>query len=422
MSGPLANLTVVELATAIQGPAVGLYFANMGARVIKVEPPIGDGSRYHRGVNNELPEPVFQSQFLAMNKGKESVCIDLKAELGRKFVEALLEKADVLISNYRASALERIGLDLTDLNARFPNLIVGHVNGFGPRGPDADKAMLDGAAQARGGIANLTGNSGETSTLPGATIADHAGAMQLALACVTALHSRNTSGRGQVVRTSSLGAQLWLHMWELQHSFLTGNQLTRVGPHHPNINAPYGLYTTKDGVDFMFVTAMTDEAWTDLWVFFEEPDVLLIAEWDTPGKRLGSSGSKDGVADIRTRMKNAIALKTSTELETFFEEQPEIIWERVRDHESVRTDPQNIANNYVVDIDLPVVGKTATIGSLMEYSLTPTDDAVQLPPELGADTANVMTELGFDDGQVEFVETNVTNVRQGLLSALLGTD
>jgi|TARA_B100001123_G_scaffold444020_1_gene591710 crotonobetainyl-CoA:carnitine CoA-transferase CaiB-like acyl-CoA transferase len=422
MAGPLSNLTVVELATAIQGPAVGLYFSNMGARVIKVEPPIGDGSRYHRGVKNELPENIFQSQFLAMNKGKESVCIDLKTEIGRDFLEVLLGKADIFISNYRASALERIGLELTGLNARFPQLIVGHVNGFGPRGPDADKAMLDGAAQARGGIANLTGKPGETSTPPGAAIADHAGAMQLALACVTALESRHTTGQGQVVRTSSLGAQLWLHMWELQHSFLTGNQLDRVGPHHPNINAPYGVYTTKDAVDFMFVTAMTNDAWTNLWIFFDQPDVLLIEEWDTPGKRIGSSGSEDGVADIRMRLKNAVALKTFEELEAFFDEQPEIIWERVRDHEGVRTDPQNIANNYVVEMDLPTVGKTATVGTLMEYSLTPTDEAVQLPPELGADTASIMAELGFDDSQVEFVETNVTNVRQRLLSALLGTD
>ena len=211
-------------------------------------------------------------------------------------------------------------------------------------------------------------------------------------------------------------------MWELQHSFLTGNQLDRVGPHHPNINAPYGVYTTKDAVDFMFVTAMTNDAWTNLWIFFDQPDVLLIEEWDTPGKRIGSSGSEDGVADIRTRLKNAVALKTFEELEAFFDEQPEIIWERVRDHEGVRTDPQNIANSYVVEMDLPTVGKTATVGTLMEYSLTPTDEAVQLPPELGADTASIMAELGFDDSQVEFVETNVTNVRQRLLSALLGTD
>lgn len=313
MSGPLQGLTVVELATAIQGPAVGLYFANMGADVVKVEPPMGDLSRYHRGVNNALPPDAYGSQFVAMNKGKRSVQADLKTDLGEALMDRLLQRADVFVSNFRASALSRMGLDLDDLSARYPQLVVGHVNGFGPRGPDADKAMLDGAAQARGGIASMSGHLGETPTPPGVAIADHAGAMQLALACVTALHARVSTGRGQVVRTSSLGAQLWLQMWELQHSYLTGTQLEREGSHHPNIKAPYGVYMTKDGIAVLFVVAMTDEAWTDFWIFVDKPDALLMSEWDTAGKRIGMAGSDTALPEIRALVSEAFLSRTMAE-------------------------------------------------------------------------------------------------------------
>ena len=159
MAGPLEGVCVIELAVAIQGPAVGFFFSAMGADVIKVEPPMGDASRYHRGVNNTLPATALGSQFVAMNKGKRSVSVDLKTELGLKVMDRLLASADVFVSNYRASALARVGLELEEVTKRYPRLVVGHVNGFGPKGPEADKAMLDGAAQARGGCLLYTSPS-----------------------------------------------------------------------------------------------------------------------------------------------------------------------------------------------------------------------------------------------------------------------
>ena len=419
MSGPLTGLTVVELATAIQGPAVGLHFANMGADVVKVEPPMGDGSRYHRGVNNTLPSEVDGAQFIAMNKGKRSVVLDLHVEPGPQVMHALLATADVFLSNFRAAALARMSLDLDQLAARYPRLVIGHVNGFGPRGPDAAKAMLDGAAQARGGLASMSGHADSTPTPPGATVADHAGAMQLALGCVTALVARATTGCGQVVRTSSLGAQLWLQMWELQHSFLTGTPLSRDGVHHPNLKAPYGVYTTSDGVHILFVTAITNEAWSDFWIFADRPDVILLEEWDSPGKRLGAAGSGAGVPEIRTLVGGAFASKPWSDWEPFLNAQPELIWERVRDHADVQHDPQNAANDYVVDLELPLVGKTSTVGTLMDFSATPTPPPMP-PPALGAHTGEVMTALGFDAEAVDRVTEHAAETREAILAILRG--
>lgn len=421
MSGPLSGLRVVELATAIQGPAVGLHFANMGADVVKVEPPMGDASRYHRGVNNTLPGQADGAQFVAMNKGKRSVVLDLHAEPGPQVMHALLATADVFLSNYRAAALARMSLDLDQLAARYPQLVIGHVNGFGPRGPDAAKAMLDGAAQARGGLASLSGHPDATPTPPGAAVADHAGAMQLALGCVTALVTRATTGRGQVVRTSSLGAQLWLQMWELQHSFLTGVPLFRDGGHHPNIKAPYGVYTTSDGVHILFVTAIANEAWSDFWIFVDRPEVILLEDWDSPGKRVGAGGSDAGVKEIRALVRDAFASKPWSEWAAFLNAQPEIVWERVRDHADVRGDPQNAANDYVVDIELPHVGKTSTVGTLMDFSATPTPVPAP-PPGLGAHTGEVMADLGFDGDAIARVTRHAAETRDEVLAALLGDD
>ncbi len=420
MPGPLEGLRVVELAIAIQGPAAGLYFANMGAEVVKVEPPFGDASRYHRGVNYQtLPEDALGSQFLAMNKTKRSLALDLHTELGQAVMGKLLGSADVFVTNVRASALARMGLELEELPVRYPKLVVGHVNGFGPLGPDADKAMLDGAAQARGGLASMSGLPGQAPMPPGAAVADHAGAMQLALGCMTALFHRSATGRGQIVRTSSLGAQLWLQSWELQHSAITGVGLSREGSHHPNIKGPYGVYLCKDGVAVLFVAAMTDEAWTAFWIFHDQPEMLLDEAWDTPAKRLGFAGVDDGVAEIRERMRAAFASKTFAEFEEFIAGQPEIIWERVRGYDEVLTDPQNTLNDYVVDLDLAATGSTPTIGTLMHFSETPTERP-KAPPELAADTADLMGELGFSADDVEAVQTHCEAVKAEMYAAMLG--
>ena len=170
MPEPLQGVTVVEMTIAVQGPAAGLYLRDMGAEVIKVEPPLGDPSRYGRGRNNETPDGTMGPQYVAVNRGKRSVCVDLLTDLGLEALHRLLADADVFLTNFRLPALAKLGLDYESLHARYPELIYAAVNGFGPAGDDADKAMLDGAAVARGGLVRATGYPDRAPSVPGAGI------------------------------------------------------------------------------------------------------------------------------------------------------------------------------------------------------------------------------------------------------------
>ena len=141
MSSPLSHLRVVEMATAIQGPAAGLFLRDMGAEVIKVEPPVGEVNRYYRGANNTLPQEALGSQFISMNRGKQSVCLDIHTELGLLAVQRLIARADVFLSNFRETALSRMGLAYADMKSLNSQIVYAHVNGFGPEGSHQRKKL-----------------------------------------------------------------------------------------------------------------------------------------------------------------------------------------------------------------------------------------------------------------------------------------
>jgi len=415
---PLSGLVVVEMTVAIQGPAAGLYLRDMGAEVIKVEPPIGDPNRYARGVGNDTPAEAPGPQFVAVNRGKRSVCVDLTTELGSKAVHALLQDADVFLTNYRSAALERLGLGYADLQARYPDLVYASVNGFGPRGPDTHKAMLDGAAVARGGLASMTGFA-DAPLLPGATIGDTSGAMQLALGVVTALLARERHGKAQRGQTSALGTQLWLQQWELTHVAMTGARLQPVGAHHPNIRGPYGVYRTRDGGAIMLAQTMDAEAWDAFCIFAELPELAFDPRWQTPGQRLGEGVSDADSLEIRAKLADAFAARTAEEWDAFLRTQPEIIFERVRDWHEVLEDEQNLANDYIIAVDVPHVGQVRTVGNLVTLSETP-GSVKGGPPLLGEGNAELLSRAGLTLAEVETVTQQAVQAREAAFAALLG--
>jgi crotonobetainyl-CoA:carnitine CoA-transferase CaiB-like acyl-CoA transferase len=415
MNEPLAGIRVVEMTMAVQGPVASLYLCDMGAEVIKVEPPLGDPTRYMRGHDNETPEGTVGPQFVAMNRGKRSVCMDLSSELGLNAMLKLLETADVLLTNYRAPALKKLGLAYEQIHERFPRLIHASVSGFGPKGPDADKAMLDGAAVARGGLSAMTGAPEGPPMVLGAIIGDTAGGMHLALATMTALFARERTGKGQRVQTSSLGTQLWLQQWELTHTAMTGAALKRAGAHHPNIKGPYGIYPTSCGGAIMLAHTMQQEAWDAICVFGERPEYAFDARWNTPGKRLGEQITVADSDEIRTALREAFAHKTAAEWDDFLRSQPEAIWERVRDWHEVLSDEQNLANDYLNSIEVPQFGPTTVVGNLVTMSDTP-GRAPGSPPILGEANDDILAAIGLPPDEIAAIEAQATAAREEALA------
>ena len=417
MPEPLAGIRVIEMTLAIQGPAAGVYLVDMGADVIKVEPPLGDPNRLGRGVDNDLPMGTMSAQFVACNRGKRSVCMDLTTDLARQALHALLATADVFLTNYRQLALDKLGLDEKTLKALYPDLIYASVNGFGPLGPDADKAMLDGAAVARGGLAGMTGYADRTPVLPAAAIGDHAGAMQLALGVMTALLVRERQGIAQRVQTSALGAQLWLQQWEITHASMTGARLNRAGPHHPNIHGPYGIYQTSDGGAIMIAQTMQEEAWDAFCIFADVPELSVDPRWMTPGKRLGQGATHDDSAEVRASLREAFSKKTTARWEEFLRTQPEIIWDRVRQWHEVLDDEQSIANGYVATVDVPNFRPTRVVGNLVTLGCTP-GSVKGGPPELGEGNETILAMVGFNASDREIIKSRADAERERVMAAL----
>jgi crotonobetainyl-CoA:carnitine CoA-transferase CaiB-like acyl-CoA transferase len=420
MPEPLDGITVVEMTIAVQGPAAGLYFRDMGADVIKVEPPVGDASRYGRGRDNNTPEGTMGPQFVACNRGKRSICIDLTTPLGLQAVHCLLANADVFLTNYREPALQKMGLDFDALHEKYPGLVYASVNGFGPQGPDADKAMLDGAAVARGGLVGMTGEADRAPSLPGAIIADTAGAMHLALATMTALFSRERhGGQGQRVQTSALGTQLWLQQWELTHVAMTDARLIRRGNHHPNIKGPYGAYRTRDGGAIVLAQTMDQEHWDAFCIFAEVPELAFDPRLQTPGQRLGEGLTEADSKEIQAKLTDAFAQKTALEWDDFLRTQPEIIWERVRDWHEVLEDEQSIANDYVTQVNVPGLGLSKTVGNLVNLSGTP-GSVKGDPPELGEANDSLLLSAGLTAEQIAELTAQANKAREEAFALLLG--
>jgi crotonobetainyl-CoA:carnitine CoA-transferase CaiB-like acyl-CoA transferase len=247
VTGPLADVLVVDLSRALAGPHATMMLADLGARVIKVEAPgHGDDTR---GWGPPFVGPEGNREatyFLSTNRNKESITLDLKDAADRDVLLTLVDRADVLVENFRTGVLERLGLGIEELMRRNPRLVVLSITGFGHDGPEGGRAGYDQIAQGEAGLMSLTGSGPDDPQRVGVPIADLLSGMYGAYGVVAALHERHRTGQGSVVRTSLLASVVGVHAFQGTRWTVAGEVGRSAGNHHPSI-APYGLFHCRDG-------------------------------------------------------------------------------------------------------------------------------------------------------------------------------
>ncbi|MFC8800856.1 CaiB/BaiF CoA transferase family protein [Promicromonospora sp. NPDC057138] len=247
MTGPLDDVVVVDLSRALAGPHATMMLGDLGARVVKVEVP-------DRGDDTRGWGPPFVGEegarestyFLSANRNKESIALDLKADQGRATLLALVDRADVLVENFRPGVLDRLGLGVDMLLERNPRLVVLSITGFGHDGPEGGRAGYDQIAQGEAGLMSLTGSGPDDPQRVGVPIGDLLAGIYGAYGVLAALHERHSTGVGQVVRTSLLAAVTGVHAFQGTRWTVAGEVGHAQGNHHPSI-APYGLFRCRDG-------------------------------------------------------------------------------------------------------------------------------------------------------------------------------
>jgi len=247
VTGPLNDLVVLDLSRALAGPHAAMMLGDLGARVVKVEAPgNGDDTRGWGPPFVGTDAQRESTYFLSANRNKESVTLDLKDDDDRAVFLGLVDRADVLVENFRTGVLDRLGLGLETMLHRNPRLVALSITGFGHDGPEGGRAGYDQIAQGEAGLMSLTGSGPEDPQRVGVPIADLLAGINGAFGVLAALHERTRTGRGQIVRTSLLAAAVGVHAFQGTRWTVAGEVGRAQGNHHPSI-APYGLFRCRDG-------------------------------------------------------------------------------------------------------------------------------------------------------------------------------
>ncbi|TDD84794.1 CaiB/BaiF CoA transferase family protein [Actinomadura rubrisoli] len=248
MSGPLCDLVVLDLSRALAGPHAAMMLGDMGARVIKVENPRGGDDTRGWGPPFVGPEDARESTyFLSCNRNKESVLLDLKSDEGRRTLARLVRRSDVLVENFRTGVLDRLGFPMEELHRLNPRLVVLSITGFGHDGPQGGRPGYDQIAQGEAGLMSLTGPGPDEPTRIGVPVGDVLAGMYGAYGVLAALHERERTGAGRVVRTSLLAAIVGVHAFQGTNYTVAGQVGRAQGNLHPSLQ-PYGSYRCRNAV------------------------------------------------------------------------------------------------------------------------------------------------------------------------------
>jgi len=382
---PLEGIRVLDWTAWQAGPVASALLADMGAEVIKIEPPEGEPGRgMLKMYGADLPlNFYYQSQ----NRGKKGIVLNLATEKGKKVLYELVKKSDVFVTNFRESVTKRLKVDYNTLKKHNPKLIYCLGSGLGPKGPDADRMFADFAAQARGGLLSITQSEDDVPTFIGAGFADEVGGLLAAYGVLLAIVARERFGIGQRVDASLLGGQIEMGRLQFQMYFMMG-MLPPTSVMKAIRNPLYYVYQDCDGKWFVLAALQADRFWSDFC------KVFCIEELEKDEKFCNQICRGQNFDELKPRLFEITRSKPrSYWLERL--EKAGIPAAPVNDYADVEKDPQVIANEYVVEIDDSIHGKVKVPGIPVKLSKTP-GKVDRLAPELGQHTEEVLMEvLGY---------------------------
>ncbi len=354
-TGPLSDCLVVDLSRALAGPHAAMMLGDLGARVIKVESPSGgdDTRSWGPPFVSDDDGDRHSTYFLACNRNKESIALDLKADDGRETLTELIGRADVLVENFRPGVLDRLGFGVEALHQLNPRLVILSITGFGHDGPEGARPGYDQIAQGEAGLMSLTGPSREEPTRVGVPIGDLLAGMNGAYGVVAALHERNTTGRGRVVRTSLLASIVGVHAFQGTKYTVAGEVPRPTGGHHPSI-CPYGLFHSSEG---LVQIAVGSEG---LWQRFAPEFGLDHPEWATNPDRVAHRDAV--IAAVETAFADWPTDKLLGRLSELG-----VPAGRVRDLEEVYTWEQTRSQGLLVDVDHSALGTITLPGPPLRF-------------------------------------------------------
>ena len=377
--GALAGVRVIDVTQVMAGPFCTMLLADLGADVIKIEPPDGDMTRrMPGGVGNDTPA------YNAVNRGKRSVVLDLKTAEGRGMAARLAESADIFAENSRPGVMASFGLDYATLSARNPRLIYGSISGYGQTGPDRAKGGLDLIAQGVAGIMSVTGEAGGPPMKSGIPLTDLGAALFAATGILAALAHRDRTGAGQYVDTSLVEAGVALSVWEATEFFAGGGIPGPLGSAHRMV-APYQAIQCADG--YITIGASNNKLFERLCEALGHPEWVRMPEY----------------AENPSRVRNRAALAAL--IESVTSAQPRAHWLEmcgrrdipcgpINDYAAVFADPHIVAREMIVDVEHPSLGSMRALGSPIKMSATP-PDVRRRAPRLGEHTDAVFREFGL---------------------------
>lgn len=383
--GPLTGIRVLDLSHAHAGPYGSQLLGDLGAEVLKIEPP-GRGDIV-RGINPSLKGESYYT--LALNRNKKSITLDMYTESGKEAFYDLVKISDVVFDNFRAGVIERLGVDFETLKKTNPEIISCSITGYGAAGPYKDRPAIDDIVQGMAGSLSLAGDPDSGPLRPGIAIADLSGGFFGAMGVVAALYERQKTGKGVRVDVNLLESTMSLMSNHFQMYFLSGKPPKPQGKRHPA--APIGVFQTRNG----YVTLGL--SWPDIAHVLGRSWLLNDPRFDTMEKRLKSKNELESI------MEEALMEKDTEEWLDLFKEH-DIIGGPINTLDKVEKDPQVIYNETVIHMDHPVCGPIRAIATPIRIR-DRMDGSHEPPPTLGQHTEEVLKSLlGYSDEKIRSIQ------------------